>query len=70
MKLIKEEYADLHLLYGEVRGNSRAVRRHTASIFLKQSLPLYILLWSLCEAGSDWFLYDGDPDPQVNPFGF
>jgi hypothetical protein len=27
-------------------------------------------LWSLCEAGSDWFLYDGDPDPQFNPFGF
>jgi hypothetical protein len=41
MRLIKEEYADLHLLYGEVRGNSRAVRRHTASIFLKESLPLY-----------------------------
>jgi hypothetical protein len=27
MKFTKQEYADLHLLYGEARGNSRAARR-------------------------------------------
>jgi hypothetical protein len=27
MKFTKQEYADLHLLYGETRGNSRPARR-------------------------------------------
>jgi hypothetical protein len=27
MKFTKQEYADLHLLYGETRGNSRSARR-------------------------------------------
>jgi hypothetical protein len=27
MKFTKQEYADLHLLYGEIRGNSRATKR-------------------------------------------
>jgi hypothetical protein len=41
MKLTKQEYADLHLLYGEARGNSRA-----ASVFLKESFRPVVLLWS------------------------
>jgi hypothetical protein len=47
MKFTKQEYADLHLLFGETRGNSRpAMNYHTASVFLKESFRPVVLLWS------------------------
>jgi hypothetical protein len=45
-KFTKQEYADLHLLYGETRGNSRPEGDHTASVFLKESFRPVVLLWS------------------------
>jgi hypothetical protein len=39
MKFTKEEYANLHLLYGEVRGNSRAARRLYDERFPEEVLP-------------------------------
>jgi hypothetical protein len=74
MKFTKQEYADLHLLCGGTRGNSRAARRLKDEGFPEEVLPsccifveLYLRLW---EAGSDWFQYDGVPDSRFNPFGF
>jgi hypothetical protein len=46
MKFTKQEYADVHLLYGETRGNSRPARRPYASVFLKESFRPVVLLWS------------------------
>jgi hypothetical protein len=59
MKFTKEEYANLHLLYGEVRGNSRAARRlyDERFRFPEEVLPFRCtfveLHLRLCEAGSD-----------------
>jgi hypothetical protein len=39
MKFTKQEYADLHLLYGEIRGNSRPARRPYGERFLEGVLP-------------------------------
>jgi hypothetical protein len=43
MKFTKQEYADLHLLYGETRGNSRPARRPYGERFpeASSSVPLY-----------------------------
>jgi hypothetical protein len=46
MKFTKQDYADLHLLYGETRGNSRPARLPYGSVFLKESFRLVVLLWS------------------------
>jgi hypothetical protein len=35
MKFTKQEYANLHLLYGETRGNSRPARRPYGERFLE-----------------------------------
>jgi hypothetical protein len=77
MKFAKQEYADLHLLYGEARGNSRAARRLYDERFPEGVLPsrctFVELHLRLCEAGSNWFQYfqyDGVSDPRFNPFGF
>jgi hypothetical protein len=74
MKFTKQEYADLHLLYGGTRGNSRPARRLYDESFPEEVLPsccIFVELYlCLCEAGSDWFQYDGVPDPRFNPFGF
>jgi hypothetical protein len=40
MKFTKQEYADLHLLYGETRGNSRPARRPYGERF-PEGVPLY-----------------------------
>jgi hypothetical protein len=59
MKFTKQEYADLHLLCGEARGNSRAAR--PAFSWRSPSVPLYF-----CGATSAfWFQYDGVPDPSI-----
>jgi hypothetical protein len=42
MKFTKQEYADLHLLYGETRGNSRPARRPYGDRFPEG----VVLLWS------------------------
>jgi hypothetical protein len=76
MKFTKEEceYTDLHLLYGETRGNSRTARRLQHERFPEGVLPFrctFVELYlRLCEADSDWFQYDSVPDPRFNPFGF
>jgi hypothetical protein len=53
----KQEYANLHVLYGEVRGNSRAARRLYDERFPEEVLPFPCtfveLHLRLCEAGSD-----------------
>jgi hypothetical protein len=44
MKFTKQEYADLHLLYGETHGNSRPARRPYGERFPEvgsPSVPLY-----------------------------
>jgi hypothetical protein len=46
MKFTKQEYADLHLLYGETRGNSRPARRPYGERLLNESFRLVVLLWS------------------------
>jgi hypothetical protein len=74
MKFTKQEYADLHLLYAGTRGNSRAARRLQDERFPEGVLPsryIFVELYlRICEAGSDWFQYDGVLDPRFNPFGF
>jgi hypothetical protein len=39
MKFTKQEYADLHLLYSETRGNSRPTRRPYGERFPERVLP-------------------------------
>jgi hypothetical protein len=55
MKFTKQEYADLHLLYGKARGNSRAARRLYGERFPEGVLPsrctFVELHLHLCEAG-------------------
>jgi hypothetical protein len=57
MKFTKQEYADLHLLYGETRGNSRPTRRPYGERFPGGVLPsrctFVELHLHLCEVGSD-----------------
>jgi hypothetical protein len=57
MKFTKQKYADLHLLYGEARGNSRAARRLYGERFPEGVLPSHCtfveLHLHLCEAGTD-----------------
>jgi hypothetical protein len=57
MKFTKQEYADLHLLYGEARGNSRAARRLYGERFPEEVLPsrctFVELHLHLCEAEAD-----------------
>jgi hypothetical protein len=57
MKFTKQEYADLHLLYGKARGNSRAARRLYSERFPEGVLPsrctFVELHLHLCEAGTD-----------------
>jgi hypothetical protein len=57
MKFTKQEYADLHLLYGETRGNSRQARRLYGERFPKGVLPSRCtfaeLHLHLCEVGSE-----------------
>jgi hypothetical protein len=45
MKFTKQEYADLHLLYGEIRGNSRSARRPYDERFPESFRPV-VFLWS------------------------
>jgi hypothetical protein len=45
MKFTKQEYADLHLLYGEARGNSRPATLPYGER-LKESFRPVVLLWS------------------------
>jgi hypothetical protein len=46
-EITKQEYADLHLLYGETRSNSRPARRPYGERFPEGVLPrLVVLLWS------------------------
>jgi hypothetical protein len=63
MKFTKQEYIDLHLLYGESPGNSRPARRPYGERFPEGYLPFRCtfveLHLHLCEAGSDWFQYNG-----------
>jgi hypothetical protein len=74
MELTKQEYADLYLLYGEARGNSRTAMRLYDERFPEGVLPsrctFVELHLRLCEAGSDWFYYDSVPNPRFKPFGF
>jgi hypothetical protein len=69
MKFTKQEYADLHLLYDEARGNSRAARRLYGKRFPERVLPsrstFVELHLHLCETDFDWFQYDGVPDPSI-----
>jgi hypothetical protein len=57
MKFTKQEYADLHLLYGETRSNSRPARRPYGERFPEGVLPsrctFVELDQHLCEVGSD-----------------
>jgi hypothetical protein len=46
MKFTKQEYADLHLLYGERRGNSRPAWLPYGERFPEGVLPSRVLLWS------------------------
>jgi hypothetical protein len=47
MKLTKQEYTDLHLLYGEARVVIQMRQGdYTASVFLKESFRPVVLLWS------------------------
>jgi hypothetical protein len=39
MKFTKQEHADLHLLYGETRGNSKPARRPYGERFPEGVLP-------------------------------
>jgi hypothetical protein len=68
MNFTKQEYADLRLLYGEAHGNSRTTKRLYGERFPERVLPsrctFVELHLRLCEAGSDWFQYDGVPDPR------
>jgi hypothetical protein len=57
MKFTKQEYADLHLLCGEARGNSRAARRlcgerSPEGVPLSRCTFVELHLY-LCKAGSD-----------------
>jgi hypothetical protein len=74
MKFAKQEYVNLHLLYGETRGNSRPARRPYGERFPEGVLPsrctFVELHLPLGEVGSDCFQYDGVPDPPFNPSGF
>jgi hypothetical protein len=55
MKFMKQEYADLHLLYGETRGNSRPARLPYGERFPEGVLPsrctFVELHLHLCEIG-------------------
>jgi hypothetical protein len=57
MKFTEQEYPDLHLLYGETRGNSRPARRPYGERFPEGVLPFRCtfveLHLHLCEIGSD-----------------
>jgi hypothetical protein len=57
MKFTKQEYADLHLLYGETRGNSRPAWLPYGERFPEGVLPsrctFVELHLHLCEVGSD-----------------
>jgi hypothetical protein len=57
MKFTEQEYADLHLLYGETRGNSRPARRPYGERFPEGVLPFRCTFVEphlhLCEIGSD-----------------
>jgi hypothetical protein len=57
MKFTKQEYADLHLLYGETRGNLRPARRLYGERYPEGVLPscctFVELHLHLCEVGSD-----------------
>jgi hypothetical protein len=57
MKFTKQEYADLHLLYGETHGNSRPARRPYGELFPEGVLPsrctFVELHLHLCEVGSN-----------------
>ena len=56
MKFTIQEYADMHLLYGEARGNARAARRLYGERFPERVLPsrctFVELHLRLCETGS------------------
>jgi hypothetical protein len=72
MKFTKQEYADLHLLYGEANVVIQERQGdYIVSVFLKESFRPILLLWRyICVYVriSD----DGVPDPSIpfNPFGF
>jgi hypothetical protein len=57
MKFTKQEYADLHLLYGETRGNLKPARRPYGERFpegvLLSHCTFVKLHLHLCEVGSD-----------------
>jgi hypothetical protein len=57
MKFTKQEHADLQLLYGETRGNSKPARRPYGERFPEGVLPsrctFVELHLHLCEVGSD-----------------
>ncbi|CAH1372801.1 unnamed protein product [Tenebrio molitor] len=57
MEFTKQEYADLHLLYGEARGNSGAAMRLYDERFPERVIPsrctFVELHLRLCEVGSD-----------------
>jgi hypothetical protein len=58
MEFTKQEYPDLHLLYGEARGNSRAAMRLYDERFPESppSRCTFVELYlRLCEAASNWF---------------
>jgi hypothetical protein len=69
MKFTKQEYADLHLLYGETRDNLRPARLSYGERFPEGVLPsrctFVELHLHLCETHFDWFQYDGVPDPSI-----
>jgi hypothetical protein len=73
MKFTKEEYADLHLLYGKAHGNSRAARllRVYGERFPEGVLPSRCIFMELhlrlCETGSNTI---ASPIPRSNLFGF
>jgi hypothetical protein len=76
MKFTKEEceYTDLHLLYGETRGNSRTARRLQHERFPEGVLPFrctFVELYlRLCEADSDWFNTIAYPILDLTPLDF
>jgi hypothetical protein len=61
MKFTKQEYADLHLLYGETRGNSRPARRPYGERYPEGVLPsrctFVELHLHLCEVMASPILY-------------
>jgi hypothetical protein len=74
MKFTKQDYADLHLLYGENVVIQDRQGYYTASIFLKESFRLVVLLWSYICIYVGWVRTDSNtmasPILHLTPLDF